>query len=1128
MPGFHLYKSNRLEALARALAAATSDPLRSVLQPEMIIVQSLGMRRWLSQTLAGLHGVSMNCEFPFPADFIRRVFKAAFPDLEEDRAFDRALLPWRILKHLPAWLKKPAFEELAHYLQGDSRPVKEFQLAQKIAAVFDSYLAYRPEWILEWQAKRGKEWQPELWRALTRGHEETHSPALARRLLDQLSQGKANLSRMPERISIFGISSLPPFHLSIIAEVSKHLDVHFFHLDPTDLYWGDVQSAKEQDRALRRLPKSALSVDDLNFDAGNPLLSSMGKAGRDFSRLLVDIDAASETSLFQDDAAPRNLLAHLQADIFHLESGSEPADFIVAPDDHSIQVHCCHSPMRELEVLHDQLLALFDADLTLTPRDILVTMPDVEGYAPFIDAVFGSPESAETAIPFSIADRSARTESTIADVFLHLIDLTGGRFGASTIFSLLETPAIQRRFSLEESDLPVLQAWARQTGIRWGIDAAHRASLDQPEFADNTWRAGLRRLLLGYALPGDGQTLFDDILPVREVEGALAATLGHFVDFAESLFDHVRELETARSPAEWERALRSILDAFFSDDDEFTDELHRIRNVLEGLGEAEREADFHAAVEFPAIREHLISALEDTDSGVGFLAGSVTFCALKPMRSIPFKVICMLGMNDTAFPRHASPPAFDLAAAQPRAGDRNLRDDDRHLFLETLLSARDALYISYTGISNRSNKESPPCAPVGELLDYLDTRFPPPVAEGTAGFRRGREVALPPSQRSAGVPPASPSGSGGALLSTEAAWRPMEKVFRRDLIVRKHRLQPFSSAYFQREGALFSYSKENCRACEQARAPRQTSPLFAPAPLSEPEGEWRELDWETLIKFFGNPSRYFARERLSLRLPSDTASIEDCEPQTLDRLARFGFEEGLVHDAMTREHASEGALKIARATGSLPPGYPGDSEYKTLSGNANSLAKRIQKRIEGEPLAPISVDLPFGEWKLTGALRDVYPAALLRYRSAKVKPKHLLSAWIAHLVLQCIGSGPKNTMFFGSDSTVTFRPLRDPKTVLGDLIELYAGGLRSPLPFFPESSYAFAKRTIEPTNRTELSALEAARLVWLGSDFTSAECDDPWHQVCFRGREDVFDDEWQKTALRIFEPLLAHRSEEKV
>jgi exodeoxyribonuclease V gamma subunit len=1078
MPGLYIYKSNRLERLSEALAEVTSAPLRSVLQPELIVVQSLGMRRWLSLTLAGLHGVAMNCVFPFPADFMRRVFKAAFPDLEEDRAFDRELLPWRILKHLPERLDGPGFEELARYLQGDVRPLKEFQLARKIAANFDSYLAYRPEWILEWQAGRGQEWQAQLWRALARGHERAPMPALAQRLIRDLSGGETDLSRLPERVSFFGISSLPPFLFKVIGEVSKHLDVHFFHLDPTDLYWGDIQSAREQDRAMRQRPQDHLSAEDLHFETGNPLLASMGKAGRDFTRLLLEVDAESETSLFQPDPAPRHLLAHLQADIFQLEDGAQPAEFSVAPEDPSIQVHCCHSPMRELEALHDQLLALFEADPTLTPRDILVTMPDVEGYAPFIEAVFGAPESPEVAIPFSIADRSARTESTIADVFLRLLDLTGGRFGVTAVFSLLETPAIQRRFELAENDLPVLRAWVRKTEIRWGIDSAHRAGLGQPAFDQNTWRSGLRRLLLGYALPGDERTLFEDILPVREVEGELAATLGHFVDFADSLFVHIRGLEDSRPLADWERALRALLDAFFSDDDEFTDELHRIRAVLEALGKAQIDADFTAPVEFAAIREHLLSALADTDSGVGFLAGSATFCALKPMRSIPFKVICMLGMNDTAFPRHDAPPAFDLAAAQPRAGDRNLRDDDRHLFLETLLSARDALYISYSGLSNRDNKESPPCAPVGELLDYLDTRFPPP--------------------------------EGG---------------LRRETLVRKHRLQPFSSAYFQPGGPLFSYSRENWRACEQARIPRQAPPIFAAAPLSEPEPEWRDLDWENLAKFFGNPARYFARERLGLKLPSDTDPFDDCEPQTLPALGRFGFEDELAREALATGALPPNGLHVARATGSLPPGYPGDSEYKTLRQEAGNLAERIRTRIQGGPLPPISVDLKFGPWRLSGVLRDVYPAALLRHRSSKLKAKNLLSAWIAHLVLQCVApeSGPKETLLFARDAAFRFRPVEDPAETLRNLIDFYGDGLRLPLPFFPDSSYEFAKRTLGEREQPLAKNVEFARAKWMGANNDPGERDDPWIQLCFRGAVDPLDLRWQETALRIFEPLLAHR-----
>jgi len=1078
MPGLHIYKSNRLETLSEALAEVTRAPLRSVLQPEMIVVQSLGMRRWLSLTLAGLHGVAMNREFPFPADFIRRVFHAAFPDLQEDRAFDRELLPWRILKHLPEWLDRPGFEELARYLQGDVRPLKEFQLARKIAANFDSYLAYRPEWILEWQAGRGQEWQAQLWRALARGHEKTHMPFLAQRLLRELSLGRTDLSRLPERIAFFGISSLPPFHFNVIAEVSHHLDVHFFHLEPTDLYWGDIRSVKEQDRALRRRPQDQLSAEDLHFETGHPLLSSMGKAGRDFTRLLLDVDAESEESLFQPDPAPRHLLAHLQADIFQLVDGSEPAEFTVEPGDQSIQVHCCHSPMRELEVLHDQLLALFEADPALTPRDILVTMPDVEGYAPFIEAVFGAPESPDVEIPFSIADRSARMESTIADVFLRLLDLTGGRFGVTGIFSLLETPAIQRRFEFTEDDLPILRAWVRKTGIRWGIDSAHRAGLGQPAFDQNTWRSGLRRLLLGYALPGDERTLFEDILPVREVEGALAATLGHFIDFAESLFVQVRGLESARPLAEWERALRAVLDAFFSDDDEFTDELHRIRAVLEALGQAQTDADFTAPIEFAAIREHLLSALADTDSGVGFLAGSATFCALKPMRSIPFKVICMLGMNDTAFPRHDAPPAFDLAAAHPRAGDRNLREDDRHLFLETLLSARETLYISYSGLSNRDNKESPPCAPVGELLDYLDTRFPPP---------QGR--------------------------------------FRRASLVKKHRLQPFSSAYFQPGGPLFSYSRENLRACEQASVPRHAPPAFAEIPLPEPEAEWREIDWESLAQFFGNPARYFARERLGLRLPSEATPFDDCEPQTLDRLDRFGFEDDLTREALTTGHLPPNGLPIARATGSLPPGYPGDSEYQTLRQGAGDLAQRIRAHVPGRPLAPISVDLKFGEWRLSGVLRDAYPAALLRHRSANFKAKYLLGAWIAHLVLQCAApdGAPKDTLLFSRDTTFRFRPVADAMSVLHDLIALYAEGLGLPLPFFPNSSYEFAKRTLEGDDHSPSKIIEFARAKWLGTDFDPGEADDPWIQLCFRGALDPLNLRWQEIALGVFEPLLAHR-----
>jgi len=385
------------------------------------------------------------------------------------------------------------------------------------------------------------------------------------------------------------------------------------------------------------------------------------------------------------------------------------------------------------------------------------------------------------------------------------------------------------------------------------------------------------------------------------------------------------------------------------------------------------------------------------------------------------------------------------------------------------------------GLSNRDNKEAPPCAPVGELLDYLDARFPPP--------------------------------EGG---------------LRRDALMRKHRLQPFSRAYFQAGGPLFSYSRENLRACEQASAPREAPPLFADRPLPEPEPEWRELDWESLAKFFANPARYFARERLGLRLPGETEPLEDCEPQSLDRLARYGFEEELTQAALAESRLPADALKIARATGALPPGYSGDSEFKTLGRRAAEMAERIRERIRGEPLPPISVDLTFGEYHLSGVLRGVYFEALLRHRAAKVKARDMLNAWIAHLVMQCAAprTGPNQTLLFAKDGiSIRFLPVADPAGALADLIDAYAGGLRSPLPFFPESSLDFARRTLHPSPRERKEPVDSARATWRGNDHSEStpESRDPWFELCFRGVADPFDLRWQQTALRIYEPLLAHR-----
>ncbi len=1063
MPGIHLHRSNRLEALADALAATLAKPLGRVLAADTVVVQSLGMRRWIQLGLARRTGIAMNVEFPFPAELADRVLRATVPGERKADAFSREVLPWRVLGLFPRVLPLPAFASLAGYASGEMGALKEFQLAKNVAGLFDRYLAYRPELLLDWQRGREDHWQAQLWRELTREHRDTNPPALSARTVASLRENQVSASDLPARVCIFGISSLPPIYLELLNVLGAVTDVHLYLLEPTADYWADLPTPREREREANRRRLKNLPDDEEPELPGNELLASLCKTGRDFSWLLLDrLDAVHEDELFQPPAED-TLLGQLQADIFLQRETDSPR--AIDAEDHSLQVHCCHSPMRELEVLHDQLLALFAAQPDLTPRDILVTMPDVETYAPFIDAVFGAPEVEATRIPFTIADRAARAENSIAAALLQVFDLAGSRFPAPTVLALLDTPAVRERFDLAESDLPLIRDWTERSGIRWGIDAAHRAELKLPPFPENTWRSGLDRLLLGYALPGDGATLFAGVLPEPGIEGQDALTLGRFVEFTERLFTRCAALAEPRPPAAWEQSLRALIDDLFDAGDETADELRRVNTVLEEFSEAAARAGFSAPLEFGVVRAHLFAALADDASSGGFLAGRVTFCALKPMRSIPFRVICMLGLNADAFPRRDRPLSFDLMAQQPRRGDRSVRDDDRYLFLEALFSPRDTLYLSYCGLSARDNSESPPSVILAELLDTL-----------------ARQFALPAD------------------------------------FVLKHRLQPFSAAYFTGENPrLFSYSADHAAAALQGSTARHAAPAFAAQPLPAPDPEWQEVSLDQLADFLTKPARYFLKNRLRLRLPEDEQPPAEREPATLDGLTRHQFREALTQRSIAAGQLTAD-LATARATGALAPGYAGASDYGTLTGEVAQLLTRVGTTLTAAPLDPLPIHLAAGEWRLTGTLADVRPGGLIRFRAAKCKAADQLRAWIAHLALQLTAAPERTTTYHALDLSFRFAPVTDAASHLTALLQLYARGLSTPLPIFPEAAFEFADRTLH--DRGSKEPLAAAR-----DKFEEREGKDAWTKLAFRGVDDPLAGEFTALALAIWKPLRAAREE---
>lgn len=1109
-PGLHLFTSNRLETLAVHLAERLREPLSSALAPEIVVVRNKGMERWLRQELARRHGVCANYEFPFPEHFGREIFQKLLPagGSGATTRLDRDILTWRILRELPTLLERAEFAPLRHYLAGTPDDRKLIQLASRIANLFDQYLIFRPQMILDWDDGRSGRaghdagWQPILWRAVSADAREIHAARLRQRVAALLNDEEHPTPGLPQRLSIFGVSALPPFHLELFAGLAGRTQVNLFLLQPSKEYWGDITSPREDERVLKRRPAGGADAFQLHLERGNRLLASMGYLGRDFLKLLLDVGDWVPHEDFSEPGES-SLLRAIQSDILHLrDRGRQPdCEPIALPaSDDSVRIHSCHSPLREMEVLHDHLLDWFARDPSLAPRDIVVMTPEIETYAPFIHAVFGAPEDPARRIPYSVADRGARRQSSVIEAFLQLLDLPGSRLGAATVLELLEPPALRERFEITAGDLESIRRWVEETNIRWGADTAHQTALELPAMPGNTWRDGLDRLLLGYGMFSEDGRTFADILPYSDIEGDSAEVLGRFAKFLEEVFTLLRELPQPRTLIDWADYGEALVERFFRSTEDNAFDLQLIRSSLEDLRQQSADAGFDQPVSLDLLLERLRPALEDDLHPTGFLTGGVTFCGLKPMRSIPFQVICLVGMNDNVFPRPVQHLSFDLMARQPRLGDRSTREDDRYLFLETILSARARLHISYVGQSQRDNSAAPPSVLVSELLDYIEQGF---------------TLAAPESSKAA----------------TSASLR--------EHIVTRHRLQAFHEDYFTPDHRLFSYSSENCHASTASRASRHAPGEFFTGPLAEPDETLRRTTIEDLAAFLTNPARALLKLRLNLDLPEGAEELAESEPFMLDALAAYKLREELATARVITPADSIHHFETHRAAGELPPGSIGGVEFQRTSNAARDFLERLAaEELPGSTRADQNqppVDLELGPFRLTGTLPSQGRRGRLLHRCAKARPKDRLRAWIHHLAANIHTPG-QTTVFVGENATHVFRPPNNAAALLRALLEVYWTGLRAPLKFFPKTSFAYAEAAQPKEKKTKStrskpatnSAIAKARSAWDGNESRSipGDKDDAYVRLCFQNIEPL-DEAFETLALQICEPLLTHESVEE-
>ena len=1092
-----VYHSNRLDVLEALMEFIVErERLDDPFEPEMILVQSTGMAQWLQMTLSQKFGIAANIDFPLPASFIWDMFVRVLPEIPKESAFNKQSMSWKLMTLLPQLLEREDFTLLRHYLTDDSDKRKLFQLSSKAADLFDQYLVYRPDWLAQWETGHlveglgeAQAWQAPLWKALVEythqlGQPRWHRANLYQRFIETLESATTCPPGLPSRVFICGISALPPVYLQALQALGKHIEIHLLFTNPCRYYWGDIKdpaylaklltrqrrhSFEDRELPLFRDSENAgqLFNSDGEQDVGNPLLASWGKLGRDYIYLLSDLESSQELDAFVD-VTPDNLLHNIQSDILELENravaGVNIEEFSrsdnkrpLDPLDSSITFHVCHSPQREVEVLHDRLLAMLEEDPTLTPRDIIVMVADIDSYSPFIQAVFGS-APADRYLPYAISDRRARQSHPVLEAFISLLSLPDSRFVSEDVLALLDVPVLAARFDITEEGLRYLRQWVNESGIRWGIDDDNVRELELPATGQHTWRFGLTRMLLGYAMES-AQGEWQSVLPYDESSGLIAELVGHLASLLMQLNIWRRGLAQERPLEEWLPVCRDMLNAFFLPDAETEAAMTLIEQqwqaiIAEGLG-----AQYGDAVPLSLLRDELAQRLDQERISQRFLAGPVNICTLMPMRSIPFKVVCLLGMNDGVYPRQLAPLGFDLMSQKPKRGDRSRRDDDRYLFLEALISAQQKLYISYIGRSIQDNSERFPSVLVQELIDYI----------GQSHYLPGDE----------------------ALNCDESEARVKAHL------TCHHTRMPFDPQNYQ-PGNLQSYAREWLPAASQAG--KAHSEFVQPLPFTLPE----TVPLETLQRFWAHPVRAFFQMRLQVNFRTEDSEIPDTEPFILEGLSRYQINQQLLN-ALVEQDDAERLFRRFRAAGDLPYGAFGEIFWETQCQEMQQLADRVIAC--RQPGQSMEIDLACNGVQITGWLPQVQPDGLLRWRPSLLSVAQGMQLWLEHLVYCASGGNGESRLFLRKDGEWRFPPLAAEQALhyLSQLIEGYREGMSAPLLVLPESGGAWLKTCYDAQNDAMLdddSTLQKARTKFLqayeGNMMVRGEGDDIWYQRLWR------------------------------